>query len=442
MKRYSIGYAILKPWILLGTKLFYRRYTIRGLENFPKSDIPVVIAANHQNALMDAIVCCVTAPRQLSFLTRADIFQNPTAYRILTHLNMLPIYRQKDNVDQVALNEVIFQECYKRLRSGGAISLFPEGNHNNHKFLRPMRKGLARVAFGAEESGNFNLDLKVIPVGIDFSDYTSFRADLLVIYGEPISMNPFVELYKTEPARAYTELMKEVKQRVSQQMIDIQDKDNYSLVRALEPLAKSGAFAGIKSGNHYGEWQLNKEFTDGWNANAADQTEKVEELKTVFSDYSQALEENALSVKDMEENQLNPAAEVARYLFLVMLFPLFLVGWILNSIPGSLVNWVVKNKVRDPHFKSSIMLAMGVFVFTIWWVLLSVVSLIASGEWWIAGVFLIFVPLSGIFAMNWREHWRSLLIANRKRKLRKSASKSQRIEALRGKVIALANAIT
>ncbi|MFZ6053422.1 1-acyl-sn-glycerol-3-phosphate acyltransferase [Halocola ammonii] len=442
MKRFSIGYAFLKVLVGAGARVFYKNYVIVGHKNFPKGETPVVLAANHQNALMDAIVCCVTAPKQLSFLTRADIFQNPTAYRLLTHLNMLPIYRQKDKVDQVALNEVIFQECFKRLRSGGAISLFPEGNHNNKKFLRPMRKGLARVAFGAEESGNFNLDLQVIPVGIDFSEYTTFRADLLVIYGKPISMKPFVELYKSEPARAYTELMKEVKERIGEQMVNITDKENYSLVRKLEPLAMSGAIGDARPRGYFERWKLLKKFTDGWSKNASGRGEKVAVLKEVFSKYESALGKMGLSVKDAETKTPGAAAEAGLYLILVLLFPLFALGALLNAVPALLVDWVVKTKIRDPHFKSSIMLALGVFVFPIWWIILSVVLLLITSWWWSAGAFLIFAGLSGIFAVNWIESWRFLRIANRKRKLRKSASENERIANLRTELIDQAKEIT
>lgn len=437
MKRFSIGYAFLKVLVGAGARVFYKNYVIVGRENFPKGETPVVLAANHQNALMDAIVCCVTAPKQLSFLTRADIFQNPTAYRILTHLNMLPIYRQKDKVDQVALNEVIFQECFKRLRSGGAISLFPEGNHNNRKFLRPMRKGLARVAFGAEESGNFNLDLQVVPVGIDFSNYTTFRADLLVIYGEPISMKPFVELYKSEPGRAYTELMKEVKQRIGEQMVDIRDKENYELVRKLEPIAKSGAIESAGPKSYLERWKLLKKFTDGWSDKAADRIEKVDQLKGVFSKYESVLKKNGLSLKDAETKSPGTASGAGLYLILVLLFPLFAVGALLNAVPALLVDWVVRTKIRDPHFKSSIMLALGVFVFPIWWILISVVVLLVTSSWWSAGAFLIFGCLSGIFAVNWRESWYFLRVANRKRKLMKSDSGKEGVADLRKQVISL-----
>ena len=68
---------------------------------------------------------------------------------------MLPIYRQRDGVDTIKMNEKTFDKCFDILANKGNLIIFPEGNHNYQKTLRPFKKGIARIALGAAEKYDF-----------------------------------------------------------------------------------------------------------------------------------------------------------------------------------------------------------------------------------------------------------------------------------------------
>jgi len=103
----------------------------------------------------------------------------------------------------------------------------PEGNHGGKRKLRPLKKGAARIAFMAEDDCNFELGLKVLPIGLDYGSYTSFRTSLFINIGKPFSIVEFKDIYKENPQKAYLLFNKKLKEEISGLMIDIQNDEFY-----------------------------------------------------------------------------------------------------------------------------------------------------------------------------------------------------------------------
>ncbi len=57
----------------------------------------------------------------------------------------------------------------------GVIIIHPEGLCVNEKRVRPLRKGIGRIAFGAEEENNWNLNLKIVPVALNYTNASQSR---------------------------------------------------------------------------------------------------------------------------------------------------------------------------------------------------------------------------------------------------------------------------
>ena len=93
--------------------------------------------------MMDPLVSCSFVPRQIHWLTRADVFWNPIARHIMYGFNQMPIYRQRDRVADIRKrNDIIFDVCVERLRAGAMMGIFPEGNHAPFPSLRSFKGGL------------------------------------------------------------------------------------------------------------------------------------------------------------------------------------------------------------------------------------------------------------------------------------------------------------
>ena len=178
---------MLRPFVWTGIHFFFRRVVVAGAHRVPQ-DRPVVMVANHQNALLDPVVLCISTNAQLNWLTRADVFKNPLVNRFLRRINMLPVYRERDRVaDLHDRNNEIFSMCYERMKNYSIIGIFPEGTHRGKKQLVPLKKGLARLVIGAHEAGV--RDLCILPVGLDYESFYEPQKNLLVKFGEPIEVD-------------------------------------------------------------------------------------------------------------------------------------------------------------------------------------------------------------------------------------------------------------
>ncbi|MBE3094197.1 MAG: 1-acyl-sn-glycerol-3-phosphate acyltransferase, partial [Actinobacteria bacterium] len=199
IEKYSARYALLKSvagfW---HNNVFYRKVIVLGRENI-NPDHHLIFAPNHQNALMDALAVLFTQKRHLVFLARADIFKRKTIAAILYFLKMLPVYRIRDGFRSLKGNDEIFIKTIDVLKSKNGLVILPEGDHAGFRRLRQLKKGICRVAFQSDEATGFNLKIKIIPVGLEFSNYSRYRQVLTVVYGKPIEVSEFFGLYKESP---------------------------------------------------------------------------------------------------------------------------------------------------------------------------------------------------------------------------------------------------
>lgn len=384
-------------------RVFYKNLTVIGKNNIPKNK-PVLLVANHQNGMMDPVVLCVMERNQLHWLTRSDIFKKPMVSKILHSLNMLPVYRPKDNVgDAKAKNEKIFEETYRRISAGNIIAVFPEGNHGNKKHLRSIKTGPARIAFGAEEANNFELDLQIIPIGLEYSDYVDFRSNMLINYGKAIPASQYKELYKKDAVAAVNKFRSDIKNGLSEVIIDIEDLELYPSLMALENLCLKTVREHLKLKNsHFNRYKAFKYFT-----------EKVEELKNTKSKEIESLKSKALEYAQEVENceikdkyfDLQSRSTFFANLVLVLSFPLFLVGFILIGLPFLLIKRFVDKKIKDPHFKSSIKVAFGAFGYLFYFILMFVIVALTVNA--LTGLFVLIASfVFGFIALQYSDLYR------------------------------------
>jgi len=184
-----IWYQLVKIYISLGLYFFYKKIVVRGVNNIPKKGA-VLFVSNHKNALIDPLLIATTSPRDIHFLTRASAFKIGVVKWILSTVNMLPIYRLRDGKESLAKNAVVFNQCFEILNNQKALLIFPEGTHDIRRWVRPLSKGFARIAFGVFEKYP-DLQLQIIPVGLNYTRADKFGECVSIYYGKSVLANDF-----------------------------------------------------------------------------------------------------------------------------------------------------------------------------------------------------------------------------------------------------------
>ena len=408
LSKQSWLYSLVYPWVSNGLELFFDGFHVKGLEHFPKSG-PIMLVANHQNAMIDPLICCRVVPHQLHWLTRSDVFKSPSIARLLYRLNMLPIYREKDKVaDQSQRNEAVFEVCRTRLSKGAVVSMFPEGSHRGKKQLMvPLKKGFARLAFSSIEHDPKLMDLKIVPMGLDYSDFYQKHPRLILEIGQPIALKDFWPDYLEDNNKAINNLIKSVHQSLSNLMVDIKDEEDYTVLEEMAPAFDDLKHEGVVEG-----WQHYRDFCNNYH-----EIEEVE--KDEIRSYHKKVSDLNLTVKEVEMS------------FKVSMKDWFF--WILEFIPGRLgrllfgplslftENFIKKN-VQDELFYNSIRYAFFTFLspfytVLIWFVLLALLPI--SGL--MNQLMLLAVLISlGLFSISWSRYNLKIAAFFRIRRIKKS----------------------
>lgn len=147
---------------------------------------PLLIAANHPNSFLDAIILASLFRSPIYSLARGDAFVGKFTNKILTSLNMLPVYRVSEGAKNLGNNYSTFESCQQLFAQKKIVLIFSEGRCTNEWRLRPLKKGTARLALKAWQD---QIPLRVLPLGINYSSFRFFGKNVVLNFGNIISQN-------------------------------------------------------------------------------------------------------------------------------------------------------------------------------------------------------------------------------------------------------------
>lgn len=397
IEKYSSGYAILKH--LAGTwhdNIFYRKIIVLGRENINPDD-HLIFAPNHQNALMDALAVLFTLKGQPVFLARADIFKKKFIASLLYFLKILPVYRIRDGYSSLKENEDIFNKTIDVIKNKNGLVILPEGDHAGFRRLRQLKKGICRVAFQADEASNFTLKIKIIPVGIEYSNYTRVRQVLSVVYGKPIEVSEYHQLYRENPEKALTELRNRLSSEMKRIMVHIDSVDDYEAIDELRS---------IVNGKYSDDIRFPKLFRDrilieNLNNLKAVDPEKYNKICSLSLQVKRMTGELDLDYRLLEKKKHSAVWLAAGIAVLIITFPLFLFGSIFTLTFLSLPELQIR-KIKDLQFHSSFKYVISLFLALIIFPLYLILAFLFFTPVWLALAIFLAIPLAGIFAWNYR----------------------------------------
>jgi len=145
---------------------------------------PLLLACNHPNSFLDSIILNTIFENPVWSLARGDVFKKPFYIKLLTSLNILPVYRTSEGVENLSENYKTFDACINIFNANGIVTIYSEGKCINEWHLRPLKKGTARLAIKAWEE---NIPLRVLPVGINYNSFRLFGKNVFINLGEMIT---------------------------------------------------------------------------------------------------------------------------------------------------------------------------------------------------------------------------------------------------------------
>jgi len=212
-------YAALKVYIRLALLLFCRKLTVNRPELL-RHNGPLLLAANHPNSFLDAIILDTLFSKPVWSLARGDVFVSPFIRRLLHAIRILPVYRVSEGVENLSTNYETFDACLDIFRKKGLVLIFSEGKCINEWHLRPLRKGTARLACSSWEQ---QIPVQVLPVGINYSSFIRFGKNIWINFGTPFGQDDLGK-HGTDGLRLQA-FNQQLRQQLGQLVWEIDKKD-------------------------------------------------------------------------------------------------------------------------------------------------------------------------------------------------------------------------
>ena len=395
-------YSFFKMLVRYALKVYFRKIHIEGTENIP-SEGPFLIVANHPSSFLDPISIAVLVKQRISFLAGGFMFKNKIAAAILTRLNIVPIYRAQDNPNDLSKNKEVFRGCYEKLGNKGVIMIFPEGTSENERRLRKVKTGAARIALGTSKENNFNLNVKIIPVGLNYTKSSRFRSELFIQFGKPLETDNYIEEYKIDEFTIAKKLTDDIERSIKDLIIDI-DKEEYDvLVKRVESLYKSKLIENsVYETETFPEIKISQRIYEAIKHFQKNDADLFHQIKTKIDDYFLNLESMSLSDKAIEKGgQLGNILQyfIKTIIILTAGFPLWLFGYINSFIPYRLPRFIALKITKSEAFYGALLMSLGTFSFVIFYSLITCLVWVFTHSPLLTTCYGIALPLTGFFTI-------------------------------------------
>lgn len=430
---YGAVRLIARFWIWF----FFKRVDVRHPERVPATG-PVLLCINHPNNLIDSLLVGAVLERKVHYLATAALFRNPLLARFLLACGAIPVYRKQDEpatigarghghraaatpatetrstpgtpsvVDErsrEARNADAFAACHAAFSGGALVAIYPEGTTHAEARVQRIKTGAARIVLGyeAQHPGA----LTVIPVGLSFAARKSFKGRVLVAFGEPLLVAPYVAAWRTDEARAVDELTSAIQWAMEAQVVHVDRIDTQALVRAVEDLYRDELVRELREQRGLAERQidvfrLSRTIADAASHFRAKDPERLERMWRRIRAYRAMLD--AYRVKD-EAVRARQARRPGRRRVVwtgraLAGLPLFAYGAAVNALPYVIPRWIARATTRKETDYATTRLLASVVALPLFWALETWLVAHVLGPAWALG-FLVSLPVSGLVAYHY-----------------------------------------
>ena len=399
--RAGAGYVFVRGLTRLLLRLFYARTEVVGTENVPAFG-PLIVAANHHNSIVDAMLLLATMPRPIRVLANAPLFRHPLIGPFLRMIGGLPVHRRKEAGDDPAKNADLFAATTAALNAGGAIAIFPEGRTQPEPALQELRTGTARMLLAAESGARSAVRVTLLPVGLVFDEPGAFRTGrAFVLIGPPVETADCLEpglAASGTPARILTDRLADA---LRGQIVEADDRQTLRLLKLVEELSRDDHAASPTTDAARVAWL--QDAMRAYRALRQLAPDRVAAFRAQLEAFDAETEKAGLAAERLSRNY-SPGL-VARFgveegLSLLLGIPLAAIGIVLHVVPYQLTALAVRLIPHTDEEEATDKIAAGLVLYPIAWLAEAAVAYAVGGRLALV-VFLVALLPTGFFALAW-----------------------------------------
>ncbi|GAB5539571.1 MAG: hypothetical protein Salg2KO_16740 [Salibacteraceae bacterium] len=411
-------YQLLRPLITAGIKAYFKRVSITGGSHLEGDR--VLFVCNHPSALFDPVLIAISTRKPLHFLAGAEWFgKGFQRWLFQRQFNMIPVYRPwlaHEGAKEKVSNEDMFRACYESLAAKKRIIIFPEASSVTVPWIRDIKTGAARIKIGADKHDPKQEPVKIVPIGINYTNPHRFQTSVLIKVGDPIDFKDLEQSIDDEKMLVQA-MTTRIKEEMSNCLSYNENEDALSFIKDVKKIMTDTLKSelGVAEGDVDKEFIIRKSIVDEIELKLKQDPDSTLEIARELRAYIERYESYGF-------RQYNPFQEkvwvfIMKLVALIIGAPFFFIGAIINFIPFVITRWVYQHfflpkvTVKDAQgqlnsaFAGSLGFIAGLVVFLVWYALLWILVSMAI-PWWISAIALVFLGYTcGQFAMLYYKWW-------------------------------------
>ncbi|MBI2258042.1 MAG: 1-acyl-sn-glycerol-3-phosphate acyltransferase [Flavobacteriia bacterium] len=399
-----IFYFILKIILQYSLRIYYRPIVFN---NAPKRFFGrTIFVSNHVSSFMDPLVVAVLQNPIVFFMTRSDVF-TPVTRPILWSAQMLPIYREHDGEDTKGKNQEVFKKCNQVLKYGRNLLVFGEGFTDDVfiRRLKPIKKGTAKIGFGALESMNWKKKIYIQAIGINYTEPSVLGSSILISNSNKFCLNDYKEQYLENPAKTINDVTKRIEELIKEQITHVENKNWLTFHEHISRL--------LSNGLHHQDFNPKKSLKTRWknsrklalwmNEQNLDENQELTSLKDELDTYFRLLKKTKVEERHVAEMTEKQKLSTKTQLLKMLLYAPFVpIGLIHFFFLYRFIKNFVEKKFRRKVFWSSVKMVMGLILMGI--LMIPIVMIYHHTfihDFWVSLLVYLFLPFFGLYTYQW-----------------------------------------
>lgn len=243
------------------------------------------------------------------------------------------------------------------------LLIFAEGGTESIKKLRPLQKGITRIAFQTLEKKPA-LDLEVLPVGINFTFPSRFNSVVMLKVGKPIQAGHYFMHDESSSKNKQEELIQDIYTEMKKNIIHLEDQHKIHLFEKLALLQRS-----VKKYSYLPVF-LQTDAPLKEEKNLAELLHTISEEKTnrigeMLIHLESDIKQEKLTLNDLEKH---PCDARRLTVLLLGLIP-GIAGAVTHFIPFAIAAYFTRAKVKQKEFKASILMVSSLVLGLIYYII-------------------------------------------------------------------------
>ncbi|KAI9274439.1 hypothetical protein BDA99DRAFT_497485 [Phascolomyces articulosus] len=325
-------------------------------------------------------------------------FKELKALELLT-ANEGTIYKCMPHVEQ----DSVYRNVHEQLHKGQCVTIFPEGGSHDRAELLPLKAGVTLMALGAMAKFP-GLDVKIVPVGLNYFHAHRFRSRAVIEFGNPITITEdLVEKFKLgsdAKREACGKLLDTIYGALKAVTVNAGSYETLMLIQAARRLYKP-AYRKMHISQVV---DLNRRFLIGYNLFKDDP--KVIDLQQRVLAYNQMIKYHGIKDHQVSKTDLGGRRTVAllmERIFILTLLTLWAFPGAILNLPVVIVAKIISQKKAIAAVKGSTVKIAGRDILATWKILVGLVLLPTLYA------FYSFIMLIAVLQTSWDYQWKLLL---------------------------------